>query len=538
VEEKQESLTETTVIDLAKKIRKLNVALEKERSQNIKLSTQVEEQSKKLEEFDQSSHGNDSHHQEEQSQVRMLQDEIRTLKGKASHSQRRLDQERTVTSSLRSELLRAQRILIAELGPDLPIVKASLLSDDPNEQLPLDGVTKLHSKGQSYQNEEPRRNLKSANRVPGWKGRAQQISLLKTKVKELSEKLDRALGVPTKERKVNELHASDFDHGQEHSGSHGSEPMVKEGAQTKLLRQLEAKQRRAASALARDHAKLQDDYSSMLTVSSRHEARAKNLLSSLRDHKAKITILMEKAANDDKLVRALQEEVQILKNALMRKSVLQTNLNSPTKGSHGAGEPGGSKIIDGEASNRKDSPAVSEELIKLRELRFVLSNELREKNEMIASLQIQLVQEKHARSQWFPSKTIGQDDGAQESTQGQVVNDHRKGDSAKMGNRAPLSDKEGLQTENQRLKTKVDVLRDEVKVLKQTIQTLNQSKEREITLYCKMLDDARKTAARVVATSATSADRSKSGRRALPPTDMSSYSGSQTSSRGPSQPAQ
>ncbi|KAJ3020441.1 Coiled-coil domain-containing protein 13 [Thoreauomyces humboldtii] len=132
---------EAKIIELAKKARRLTVALERERSQNTVLSNQLKH----------------AQIQERASKKEFVPDaaaakalsEARTMKDKLMQATRKLEDERMAAQSLRTELRSMHQVLRKEIGDDVPL-------------------SKIMESG------------------AGWKGRAQQIITLKAKISGLT----------------------------------------------------------------------------------------------------------------------------------------------------------------------------------------------------------------------------------------------------------------------------------------------------------------------------------------------------------------
>lgn len=171
-------MREQKIVELAKKMRRLTIALEKERSNNSKLHNKVKQlelQSRQSTALAASLPGTAN------AKSNGDETEIRSLREKLANTNRRLEEERILTQSLRSDLRNSQKALTYECGEDVDVAKI----------------------------------LEAG---PAWKGRMQTISMLKEKVKELQ----RQLSINTPGGSVNgsmvDLAASDV-HGERHRNS-------------------------------------------------------------------------------------------------------------------------------------------------------------------------------------------------------------------------------------------------------------------------------------------------------------------------------
>ncbi|KAI8916563.1 hypothetical protein DFJ77DRAFT_509970 [Powellomyces hirtus] len=131
---------EAKIIELAKKARRLNVALERERSQNTVLTN-------RLKHIQVESRAMRSEPATETTSAKSLA-EIRALKDKVAQATRKLEDERIASQTLRTELRSLHQVLRKEIGEDVPLSQI------------LDASS-------------------------GWKGRAQQIITLKAKIQTL-----------------------------------------------------------------------------------------------------------------------------------------------------------------------------------------------------------------------------------------------------------------------------------------------------------------------------------------------------------------
>ncbi|KAH6593495.1 hypothetical protein BASA50_007305 [Batrachochytrium salamandrivorans] len=238
------------IIELSKKARRLTVVYEREKSINLSLQNQL----KKI----------------EQRSVRMKQankknllrfPEIKILKDKIAQVTRKLEEERISSQGLKADLRLAQKALVLEIGEDLPIQKIV--------------------KGE----------------VGGWKGRAEQIALLKDKIKDLSHKLSGKLSNNAVLGRDTGL--GDYDHYDQKN--------------RESIHRIESTRQ---SHLDKTTVKLEKSLQDISSLKSKYDAvvaRNKTLEMSVKDYKSKIGILLKKGENDDHFIKVLQQEAAKVK---------------------------------------------------------------------------------------------------------------------------------------------------------------------------------------------------------------------------------
>ncbi|KAJ3371546.1 Coiled-coil domain-containing protein 13 [Allomyces arbusculus] len=455
VQSKADEAKEAKIIELSKRVRKLTVVLERERTKSVKLEAQVADlvqaaaaparspatDPKKPK----SSSSRSTASPTEEQQPNRDREKLAAL-------QRKLDEEKSVTVGLRADVARLQRALAAEIGDGVPLSRA--VSD------------------------------------PTWKGRAQLITLLRDKVKKLQRRLDHAAEhTPTPTRATPAPPAT------------GTDDIDDATPQVALLRRIEAKRRADVADLAADNTRLRDEVAVMTKTTEALHARNRHLAAAQRDVRSKLQTIVAKSETDDKLIQALQNEIAQLKTALLRHRGAAKSAGeaiAPTSSSSSGGgylqvptdvmRPAPTPVRPTSPGNV--DPAAQLELAKLRELRRVLSEDLQAKDAKLARLEIQLQQERRARAQWHPPAP-GHANGPGPATTARpaVANGSGNGPATAVLN---PTERDAYEAEIKRLRGKVDVLRDEVQVLRQTVETTNQAKERELTMYCRMLDDAKR----------------------------------------------
>jgi len=173
--------------------------------------------------------------------------EIASWKEKYSDATRRNAEVQTKADALKSERDKLLRVLQKEVGEEVSLAK---IVEDGSD----------------------------------WRGRAQQIILLKNKVKELK----RELGGP--------------------DGTRGHELQYR-----KNLQKLEDTKRREKDALAKELTTTTEEYRSLRMKYEANQSRKKIIESENRDLRQKLGVLLTKTQNDDKLIDALKRELQFFR---------------------------------------------------------------------------------------------------------------------------------------------------------------------------------------------------------------------------------
>eukprot|EP00002_Diphylleia_rotans_P025960 TRINITY_DN5151_c0_g1_i7.p1 TRINITY_DN5151_c0_g1~~TRINITY_DN5151_c0_g1_i7.p1 ORF type:complete len:371 (-),score=82.44 TRINITY_DN5151_c0_g1_i7:68-1180(-) len=153
-------IREKRLIELAKKNRNLNLALEREKLSNAKLQAELRKTKENIPAItatEQTSSPTSPKADAVKDQVEDIEFKYKETKEKLNQATNKLMDLRVQNESLKAELGRTQRALQKEVGDDVPLSK--ILEDSS-----------------------------------GWKGRAQQISILKAKVSELKQSLGIPLG--------------------------------------------------------------------------------------------------------------------------------------------------------------------------------------------------------------------------------------------------------------------------------------------------------------------------------------------------------
>ncbi|KAJ3275684.1 Coiled-coil domain-containing protein 13, partial [Borealophlyctis nickersoniae] len=272
-------VAESKIIELAKKARRLTVALEKEKTINSTLLGRIK-QMERQDQIRQSASSAAANGGGRSDVERQQAAELKLLKEKFVQTTQKLEDERLQAHALRVELRNAHKALVAEVGEDVPLAKI------------LDSTS-------------------------GWKGRAQQIHILKDKLQAALRRHNTDSAVVLSSNDAMTL------------GSPSSSSSVQDDRHRSSIRKIETERRVALEKAAEELEKLRAEHADL---KSKHEgvlARNKTLERHLRDLKPKVAILVEKASKDDALVKALQGEVEKWKTGRTKKDdIIYDNLKA------------------------------------------------------------------------------------------------------------------------------------------------------------------------------------------------------------------
>ncbi|KAI9184382.1 hypothetical protein H9P43_003435 [Blastocladiella emersonii ATCC 22665] len=491
-----EELQRGALLDLAKKVRRLTVALERERRTTKRQSDRVSELESALAAKTSPAVAVDT-------QIQAVQADAKAVRDRLAAATRKLDEEKATAAGLRAEVARLQRALAAELGTDGAATVARAAAAGAN-----------------------------GGSGSGWKGRAQQIAVLRSKNKEMQRKIEQltvaldAAGKAEPNKSASSVRSTPAPSASRSASTTGQHlPDVEQlldlderavQAQAKVFRKLEARRKQSEADRDAELDKLRDEAAGHTRTVEALQARNRTLVQAQKDLKAKLTAVLDKAGNDDKLIRVLQKEVAQLKGLLLAPVQQQqqqvrtegrrgsgfltvpgqqpapaaTSGGSSHPGSASSGHHGGGGLVGAAAAASHAAtssvlldPAARVELDRLRELRRVQSEAIQAKTQKIAQLEIALQHERRMRAQWHPpphgSSTTTAAPGA-------------SGVSPVAPHIVPPSERDAYEAETARLRSKVEVLRDEVRVLQSALEASAAAKERELAMYCRMLDEAKR----------------------------------------------
>ncbi|KAM3129583.1 hypothetical protein pb186bvf_018334 [Paramecium bursaria] len=298
IQSKNESLKDKKLRELVQKNKILQVTLEKEKVMRQKLETQLKSAMKEAEESIKSMSLPKSQKSVQDPLQKALkpqqQEEVQAddFKSKFRDADKKVQEQRVKIQQIKSELNKAMRIISREVGENVII-----------DQLLLDENS--------------------------WKGRAQQIEILKGKVRELTQKL-----------------GSSSQFSQVSNASRQSSDSVKN--ETKQQLELFKTQ---YDQLKQEHELLQTKFKA---VSSRRSILEEQIKDSKLEYDKNKKILLEKSENDDKYIAALKQELEKIKR--------QSNVE--TKIIYKQADEDETKRLQRELSYCKDELQRNEQMIK------------------------------------------------------------------------------------------------------------------------------------------------------------------------------
>ncbi|QDZ23428.1 hypothetical protein HOP50_10g59670 [Chloropicon primus] len=243
---------EGKILELAKKNRALNVAIEREKSRVVKLQSEIESIRKSTSPRRVSKSAKDSGKDDLglTQHLQISSREIASWKEKYSDAMKKIAEVQTKATAFKVERDRLHRVLQKEVGEEVSLGK---IMEDGSD----------------------------------WRGRAQQIILLKNKVKELKKELG---------------------HGgtSNHTGRH-------ELQNRKNLQMLEETRRKEKDTLAKELSATTEEYRSLRMKYEANQSRKKIIETENRDLRQKLGVLLTKSENDDKLIDALKRELQFFR---------------------------------------------------------------------------------------------------------------------------------------------------------------------------------------------------------------------------------
>ena len=230
--------------DLAKRSKAATMALGKERARAAQLAAELAGVKRELEKATAAPSAGD--HEAENKELK----EART---QLAASNAKLHEQRLQMQASQAELQKYQRALAKEVGDD--VVVAKLLEEGSNA-----------------------------------KGRAQQIALLKDKLKELNRRIEAGTAAPT-------LHAAG-------PGSPGGDERHRE-----MLQAMEAEKRAEAERLMLREQQLAAEVAELRKRCDAQAARIKNLEVDSKGKREKLVLMLDKSGTDDQLISALRSEL-------------------------------------------------------------------------------------------------------------------------------------------------------------------------------------------------------------------------------------
>nr|KAJ3422905.1 Coiled-coil domain-containing protein 13 [Polyrhizophydium stewartii] len=240
------------IIELAKKARRLTVAYEREKALNASLANQLKSESSQRKDQVTSQHKAPTNGEHDPQKDVGNHTQVKSFKEKLAQPKqmsRKLEEERMTSMNLKSELRLAQKALVQEIGEEVPIQK-----------------------------------------IGSWRGRSEQIALLKDKVRDLSRKLASRAAAP----------AGAGESDREGSGADGRE----------AIQRIEQVRRVELDRLSAELEQVRQEHAESRTRCDGLAARNRTLEREVKDLKCKLARMLGKSETDDQLVRALQEQIQ------------------------------------------------------------------------------------------------------------------------------------------------------------------------------------------------------------------------------------
>ncbi|KAJ3407553.1 Coiled-coil domain-containing protein 13 [Chytriomyces hyalinus] len=265
------TVREAKIIELSKKLRNMTLALEREKSSKTDLSNKLKVLQTLSEKTatDSATSPHVSNTSANPSSTAMAS-ELKSVKEKLVQTVRKLEEERIANQSLKSELRNTQKALVMEIGDDRGVHAGAKV---------LDGLM-----------------------AAGWKGRAQQIHILKERVKELSLRASATLpAAPVLQRQL----PADSNPGFESHRTNQTQHQQQDN-----LRRISERRQETHDQLHADFNTLTNEHSELKLKYEGTIARNKCLDKEIKSLKSKIQLLIDKTTNDDKLIKAMHSELE------------------------------------------------------------------------------------------------------------------------------------------------------------------------------------------------------------------------------------
>ncbi|XP_066057983.1 coiled-coil domain-containing protein 13 [Chamaea fasciata] len=285
----------TKIVELAKKNRAMTAEFESERARVKQLNYKIKELERELQAATEKIHslGGDAAGIKG-STLKMLEGnlaenpEVKALQEKLSAANAKVTEYRNQLQNVKQELKLTQKILAKEVGEDVNI--QSLLTNFGN-----------------------------------WRGRAQQILLLQTRVKELEHKLSQY-----------KIRTSLLEMGEGFLASADPKKLSVQEKNLLKIRSLQKEKKDSLEKLTGQHNALQKNHEELKKKCDASKARNQMLCEEVKMLKAQIGTLLEKGKHDDELIDALlsqQKQMQeILKDLSMKENeTMGQSLNSETQ---------------------------------------------------------------------------------------------------------------------------------------------------------------------------------------------------------------
>ncbi|KAM6339005.1 coiled-coil domain-containing protein 13 [Podargus strigoides] len=282
-----EDVAATKIVELAKKNREITAETESEKAKVKQLSNKVKELEKELQaavEKIRSLGGGDIGI--EQSTLKMVEGnlaespEVKALQEKLTTANFKVMEYRNQLQSAKQELKMTQKLLANEVGEDVNI--QSLLTNSGS-----------------------------------WRGRAQQILVLQSKVRELEKQLSQ-----------NKTRTSLSETDEESLALTDPRKLSAQEKHLLKIRSLEKEKKETLEKLTREHDALQKSHEEVQKNLDASKARNKILCSEVKNLKGQIITLLEKGKHDDELIDALLSQQKQMQDILKHMSQQDKNKES------------------------------------------------------------------------------------------------------------------------------------------------------------------------------------------------------------------